>query len=159
MWSDAGGIFEGYILGMRTLAPACGLTLVVQMNFTVSDRTQTTAVYSKSHHWNPMQTVPERFKYVAFAHVSGELQKDLCCEATPVCWEPGAGRWVNGSCLTPLSDDVIPLRLKITMQILLSGPGSGDQGLGYQQIHHLWTYASLPAPPAKSSPPLLPGPG
>lgn len=67
--------------------------------------------------------------------------------------------WVVSTCLTPLSGDVIPLRLKITMQILLSGPGSGDQGLGYQQIHHLWTYASLPVPPAKSSPLLLPGPG
>lgn len=50
---------------------------------------------------------------------------------------------------------LMSLRLKITMQILLSGPSSGDQGLSYQHILHLWTYALLPAPPAKCSPPLL----
>lgn len=36
----------------------------VQMNFTVTDWTQTTAAYSNSHHWNLMQT-PQCFKYVA----------------------------------------------------------------------------------------------
>lgn len=49
----------------------------VQMNFTVTDRTQMTAVYSNSHHWNIMQTAPGRFKYV----VSGEslLQRFNTC--------------------------------------------------------------------------------
>lgn len=84
------GFFEGYILGMKTSTLACGLTLAVQMNLTVSDRTQLTAVYSKSHHWNPMQTAPECFKYVVL-FVSGKSQKDLRCEATPVCWESEGG--------------------------------------------------------------------
>lgn len=41
----------------------CGLTFAVQMNFTVTDRTQMTAVYSNSHNWNLMQTL-WCFKYV-----------------------------------------------------------------------------------------------
>lgn len=103
-----------------------------------------------------MQTPPERFKYVV-SHVSGESQM-------------GDGLFFFYTCLLGIggtaalvlrlfSEDVVSLRLKITMQILLSGPGSGDQGLGYQQIHHLWTYASLPAPPAKSSPSSAARPG
>lgn len=58
------------------------------------------------------------------------------------------------SCLTPFKG-ILSLRLKIAMQILLSGPNSGNQGLSYQHIYHLWTYALHPVPPAKSSPPLL----
>lgn len=66
------------IFGTCRSEPAPGLTLAVQMNFTVTDQTQMTAVYSKSHHWNPMQTPPERFKYVV-SHVSGESQMGHCC--------------------------------------------------------------------------------
>lgn len=149
-------VFEGYILvhensspslwfdfgcsnelhGLRPYTNDCGLFKVSSLKS-----------YANSY---------ECFKYVVSAHVSGEVAKLHLFVGS---WGMGAGWWVKGTCLTPLSEYVIPLRLKITMQILLSGPGSGDQGLGYQQIHHLWTYASLPVPPAKSSPPLLPGPG
>lgn len=38
------------IFGTCSSEAAPALTLAVQMNFTVTDRTQTTAVYSKSHH-------------------------------------------------------------------------------------------------------------
>lgn len=63
-------------------------------------------------------------------------------------------RSLAGLLVLHLSDDVVLLGLKITMQILLSGPSSGNRGLSYQHIHHLWTYASLPVPLAKSTPPL-----
>lgn len=72
---------------------------------------------------------------------------------TPVCREESWGH--SQDCLSYTFEDVVSLRLKITMQILLSGPSSGDQGLSYQHIYHLWTYALHPVPPAKSSPPLL----
>lgn len=73
---------------------------------------------------------------------------------TPVCRAASPGHSQDYSSYTFLKM-LMSLRLKITMQILLSGPSSGDRGLSYQHILHLWTYALLPAPPAKCSPPLL----
>lgn len=73
---------------------------------------------------------------------------------TPVCRAASPGHSQDYSSYTFLKT-LMSLRLKITMQILLSGPSSGDRGLSYQHILHLWTYALLPAPPAKCSPPLL----
>lgn len=113
------------------------------------------AVYSKSRHWNPMQT-PERFKYV----VSFSCRRRVAdggghCSVFHLL----VGKCLKVTCriarLTPFLEDVVSPRLKITMQILLSGPGSGNQSLSYHHTHHLWTYASLPVPLAKSSPPLL----
>lgn len=157
VWSDLMGV-QGLIWRLvwgQILAPeaACGLTYAVQMNFTVTDRTQMTAVYSNSHHWNPMQT-PRCFKYVVSfscqwwaAH--GALQRFTAHLSAGKCLKVTC----RIACLTPF-EDVVSLRLKIPMQILLSGPSSGDQGLSYQHIYHLWTYALHPVPPAKSSPPL-----
>lgn len=86
-------------------------------------------------------------------HVSGELPMGHCSVLHLF-----VGKCLKVTCriacLTPFEDVVSP-RLKITMQILLSGPSSGEQGLSYQHIYHLWTYALHPVPPAKSSPPLL----
>lgn len=98
-----------------------------------------------------------RFKYVVsiFFHVSGEFFSfSFFFLFTPVCRAASPGHSQDYSSYTFLKM-LMSLRLKITMQILLSGPSSGDQGLSYQHILHLWTYALLPAPPAKCSPPLL----
>lgn len=68
------------------LAPgaACGLTFAVQMNFTVTDQTQMTAVYSNSHHWNPMQT-PLCFKYVVSFSFQRWVADGALQHFTPVC--------------------------------------------------------------------------
>lgn len=98
-----------------------------------------------------------RFKYVVsiFFHVSGEFFSfSFFFLFTPVCRAASPGHSQDYSSYTFLKM-LMSLRLKITMQILLSGPSSGDRGLSYQHILHLWTYALLPAPPAKCSPPLL----
>lgn len=89
-------------------------------------------------------------------HVSGESQIGAGghCSVLHLSVGKCLGRLQDRSSYTFL-EDVVSLRLKITMQILLSGSSSGDQGLSYQHIHHLWTYASLPVPLAKSSPPPL----
>lgn len=98
-----------------------------------------------------------RFKYVVsiFFHVSCEFFSfSFFFLFTPVCRAASPGHSQDYSSYTFLKM-LMSLRLKITMQILLSGPSSGDRGLSYQHILHLWTYALLPAPPAKCSPPLL----
>lgn len=99
----------------------------VQMNFTVTDRTQMTAVYSNSHHWNIMQTAPGRFKYV----VSGEslLQRFNTCVFYQDVSSLGSVCRIQdrpSSCTSWRC--CVSLRLKIAMQILLSGPVSADHG-------------------------------
>lgn len=53
-WVFVGGTsqFRGRVPDEPVLASeaACGLTFAVQMNFTVTDRTQMAAAYSNSHH-------------------------------------------------------------------------------------------------------------
>lgn len=42
---------KSWFMAVRSASEAaCGLTFAVQMNFTVTDRIQMTAVYSNSHH-------------------------------------------------------------------------------------------------------------
>lgn len=96
-----------------------------------------------------MQT-PRRFKYVVrFLGGPGSS----CSLPTS-----GAGTSLKVTrritSLTPLKGVLLP-SLKITMQILLSGPRSGNVGLGFQRVYHLWTYALHPVPRAKPFPPLL----
>lgn len=67
---------------------ACGLTSVVQMNFTVTDGTQMTVVYSNSRHWNLMQT-PRRFKYVV--RFLGEPVQALSTSVQGRGWRSPAG--------------------------------------------------------------------
>lgn len=94
MWSDAVGFLKVIFWSMRTPAPACGLTLAVQMNFTVWDRTQTTAVYSKSHHWNPMQTAMSALNmwFLLMSVVSSAAKLHLFVGG----WGLGAGGGVVG---------------------------------------------------------------
>lgn len=87
-----------------------------------------------------MQT-PERFKYVV---------RFLFCflSQTGGVLHLSVGKHLKVACridrLAPFLEDVVSPRLKITVQILLSGPSSGSRGLSYQHTRHLWTYASLP---------------
>lgn len=166
--SRGGGGFGCSLVGLHSFAAVCQtnqfwpprLHVVWLLLFKWTSRLQT------GHKWlRLIQTliieIPckrlGRFKYVVsiFFHVSGEFFSfSFFFLFTPVCRAASPGHSQDYSSYTFLKM-LMSLRLKITMQILLSGPSSGDRGLSYQHILHLWTYALLPAPPAKCSPPLL----
>lgn len=97
-------------------------------------------IYSNAHHWNLMQT-SQHFNFaVGFPPKQCELLTgQQAHNHVHLCVVNSLKVTRRITCLTPFKG-IMSLSLKITMQILLSGPRSGNWGHSLQHIYHLWTY-------------------